>query len=369
NRHTNFDRQVYYSGTTQGSITDQWLEEYQNSDELLPYSAGLASGADIFVEDNTGQVTTDYELDGRLPQKKQENISSTGGHGEMVVGFAANYDHKIYFGLTLGIPIVSYELNRQYQENQEMVDNSIFFDQLNYNERLEQSGAGINAKLGMIYRVNQMLRLSAYYHTPSVISLLDEFNNSLDYSYYDQNRNIVTATNSYPPNGETLNFEYQIVTPGQVGGGASVIIGKGGFVSGEVSYTNYSSARFDFDSDLSTSDDLEYERELNQRIDDTYGGAWTFRLGGELALDILRFRLGTILTQRPFANDNKLDPTYTGGLGLRFNKFFVDFAYRRATRKASYSPYTIADQNTFPVQKVSTEDINSDYFLTFGFRF
>lgn len=370
NRNTNFNGQSFYQGNTEGSITDSWLEEYDNSDELLPYSAGLAADADVFIEDGQGNVSTDYRLDGAGPLLKRESITSTGGSGEMTVGFAANYDHKLYFGLTIGVPIINYEQKRTYEEAQEEMSPDIYFRDLQYEERLEQSGSGVNAKFGMIYRLNQAIRFSAYYHTPTVLSILDEFDNRLEYSYFDVDRNPQTASSQYPPPGEgRLNFEYQVITPGQVGGGASVLMGNNGFISAEVSYLNYASTRFDFDSDLSTIEDLEYERELNQAIDVEYGGAWNFRLGGELAIDALRFRAGAILNQRPYANDSGFDPTFTAGFGVRLNKFFIDLAYRRYERSSSHIPYLTNDQELYPIQEASQDIVDSDIFLTVGFKF
>lgn len=369
NRFTNYDQQTFYKGTSDGSITDMWLEEFQDFGTSLPYSAGLADNAGVFVEDQNGQVFTDYVLDGRGTLERQENLTSTGGAGEMAVGFGANYNHKFYFGATIGIPIINYESRRIYQEFQNEVSEDIYFNELEYSEQLSQSGAGINAKLGIAVRFNQAIRWSAYFHSPSVISILDEFSNSLEYSYYDNDRNIQRLSASYPEDAVTLNFDYEVITPSQVGTGLGIIIGKYGFISAEAAYRNYAHTRFNFDADLSTSEDLEYERELNQAIDDLYDDAWTFRFGGELALDVFRIRAGAILNQSPFADSDAFDPIYTGGVGLRFNRFFMDLAYRRTVRNASYLPYSVSDLSLYPEQEVNLKSVDSDFFLTLGFRF
>lgn len=372
NRHTNYDRSLFYSGSTEGSITDLWLLEYRGSDDLSPYGAGLAANSDVFIDVGNGDVSTDYQLDGKGALAKQEIINSAGGHGEMTVGFAANYNHRLFFGLTLGVPISRYESSRIYEEEQERQDDNTYFRSLTYRENLEQSGSGVNAKLGLIYRVNQAFRVSGYFHTPTVLSILDEFDNELEYSYFDADRNIVTAGDTYPPTGEgTLNFEYQVITPARVGGGASFIIGKNGFISAEVGYTDYSNTRFHFDRDLSSSADLNYERELNNSIDERYSGALNVNVGGELALDIFRVRLGTALVQSPFANDNSFSPTYTAGVGLRINKFFIDLAYRRSQIESTHVPYFINEslRDDYPIQTVKTKTTDHDVFLTLGFKF
>ena len=372
NRHTSFDRQMYYRGSTEGSITDRWVEraEGKGLNDLLDYESGLAFDVGAIFDGNEDlSYDSDYDLDGRGDLPKRETLQSRGGSGEIVMGLGANLNHKLYMGLSVGIPLVRYRESRTYEEDQPRVDENTFFSSLSYKENLEQSGAGVNAKMGIIYRISQAVRWSFHYHTPTVLTILDEFDNGLAYEYYDVDRVLQSSEITYPPDGNTLNFEYDVITPYELGTGVSVIIGNQGFVSAEVAYKDYSAARFDFNSDLSSSEDLEYERELNQAIDETFGGAWKIRLGGEWAKDVFRLRAGTIINQRPYTNDDGFDMTYSLGAGLRFNKFFMDLGYRLATSSSTYLPYQTSNQDLHPQQEVSVDDRLSDVFLTFGIKF
>jgi long-subunit fatty acid transport protein len=372
NRQIGFDRSMYYEGETDGSITDRWMERAQGHelDELLDYESGLAYDAGAIFEDvGDNNYISDYEASGRGKLIKNETITSSGGMGEIVMGFGANLNHKLYLGASLGVPIVNYSTSRYYEEVKEAPNDVLDFRNLKYNENLTQSGAGINAKLGIIYRFNQMVRWSAFFHSPSIIEVLDEFDNSLEYTYNDFDGNRQTGYAVYPPDNNTLNFEYEIITPYQIGTGLAIIAGKNGFVSGELSYTDYSTSRFDFDPDLSSSEDLQYERELNADIDSTYGGAVTARIGGELALDMLRLRAGAIFKQRPYANDDEFDTAFSAGIGLRMERFFLDLGLRKYKESSTYVPYLTSDRDLHPVQEVATTEYITDIFLTLGFRF
>ena len=75
-------------------------------------------------------------------------------------------------GATVGVPFINYEEQKIYEEEElEGADAVPFFNSLNFQEDISTSGVGINLKLGMIYRINQMFRLGAAVHTPTAFSL------------------------------------------------------------------------------------------------------------------------------------------------------------------------------------------------------
>ena len=57
---------------------------------------------------------------------------------------------------------------------------------------------------------------------------------------------------------------------------------------------------------------------------------------------------------------------YTGGIGLKEKKFFVDAAYVHSAYNTVYSPYRLED-NSQPV--VVTEVTNGNFLITAGFNF
>lgn len=330
NRNTSFDRRAFYQGETRGSITDRWLERAQGFllNDLLDYESGLAFDADALIELSDGDYTTDYQDgDNRQAIRKRETVQSEGDLGEITFAFGANYKDKLYLGGSFGIPLLNFNMTRLYEE-ENPDDNSSDFRNLTYTERLNTDGGGINAKLGLTYLFSQSLRWSLHYQSGSRLTVVDEFNNGLEYSYFSEGET-KTAAVDFPNDGGSLNFEYSMITPYQLSTGLGIVIGKKGFISAAVDFSDYTHARFEFDPSLSSAGDLAYERELNQSIDSLFTSAFTFRLGGELALEGLRLRAGGVVKQRPFSNDQGLDYGWSTGLGLRINRVFLDFAYRR----------------------------------------
>lgn len=362
NRMANFHQQVFFEGISAGSITDRWLELANGltPDELDNFEAGLAFDGEAIYNPDPNDNTTyigDFEK-GEMVEKSQL-IRRKGSINEMVFSFAGNYDEKIMIGATLGVPFVSFEETKTYMET-DAADSNPLFNELTFTERLRTTGAGINLKLGLIYRLNQMVRLGFAFHTPTSFALEDAFSTSLDYSYVFNGTPSQGSANS--PDGR---FEYKLRTPWRFIGSAGVLFDKKGFLSAEVEWVDYTSAKFNFNN-TGNIDDIQYEQELNDQIDTKLNTALNIRLGGEFAYKIFRFRGGYTLTTSPL--DDNSDPTgaLSVGAGIREKSIYLDFAYRRKTSKGSYTPYST---DLSPESLVSTETTNGKLMLTVGFKF
>ncbi|MCB0662848.1 MAG: hypothetical protein KDC24_08920 [Saprospiraceae bacterium] len=365
NRIANFNQEFYFNGFSQGSISDRWLENATGyfPDELPnvdPFETDLAYLGSVIYQtaNNSGTDTyfTDYQGTG-VALEKSQTVRTKGGITEFNLAFAGNYSEKLYIGGSLNIPFVRFEEEKRYTETDE-ADEIPAFDQLLYNEYLSTTGAGINLKLGFIYRVTQMIRVGASVHTPTRYGLEDSYRSELEYDFTDPNVSPFGLQES--PDGL---FEYSLVTPWRLNGGAGFIIGKRGFISGEVEWVDYSNMRFDFDN--GTEDDLSYARELNNEIQNTYQSAVNVKVGGELVFDIFRLRAGVGLNGSPYLNDNTNQMVYSGGFGIREKWFFLDLAYQTRSGDENYFPYQVA---AGPGQVVSTNWRRSLFALTIGFK-
>jgi hypothetical protein len=116
------------------------------------------------------------------------------------LSFAHAFEDKFYLGVSLGIPQVKYESTTTHVESDDrdsmrvvLIDDSTFsstyiddipvlrsyydnklgFNSLEYIEYFKTTGSGINLKLGGIVRVNDLIRVGFYYHTPTIYRLLD----------------------------------------------------------------------------------------------------------------------------------------------------------------------------------------------------
>jgi hypothetical protein len=365
NRIANFNQEFFYNGFSQGSISDRWLENATGffPDELPsvdPFESDLAYlGSVIYQTGNTAGTDTyftDYQGTG-VALEKSQTVRTKGGITEFNLAFAGNYNEKLYIGGSLNIPFVSYDEEKRYTET-DGSDEVPAFNSLLFNEYVSTNGAGINLKLGFIYRINQMIRLGGAIHTPTRYGLEDNFRTELEYDFSDPN--VAPFGLQESPDGI---FEYSLITPWRVNGGAGFIIGKRGFISGEVEWVDYSNMRFDFDG--GGEEDLSFARQLNEDIQNNYQGAVNVRLGGEMVFDIFRLRGGVGINGSPYLNDDTNQIVYSGGFGIREKWFFLDLAYQTRSGEENYFPYQLASG---PGQVVSTNWRRSLFSLTIGFK-
>ena len=149
NRMANFHQEIFYEGTSSGSITDRFLELAvgKSLSELGNFEEGLAYDAFAIFDDN-GQYFSDFLLGEDV--EKSQRIERVGSVNELVFSLAGNYNEKLMLGATVGIPFIRFEETKTYREIDED-DSTPVFDELAYTENLNTTGAGINLKIGAIY--------------------------------------------------------------------------------------------------------------------------------------------------------------------------------------------------------------------------
>ena len=108
------------------------------------------------------------------------------------------------------------------------------------------------------------------------------------------------------------------------------------------------------------------ENAVNRTIRDELGDVLNVRVGGEIAYDIFRFRAGLNRLPSPYLNDDSSRFILSGGMGLRMNKFYLDFAYRHTKQEERYYPY-LTDEA--PIQEVLSEFSTGSLLMTMGFKF
>ena len=360
NKIANFNNRSAFRGTSIGSITDRYLQLAGGLliDELDDFEAGPAW--EVIAIDNLnytgddpiddGQYTSDYQLAEAPDLFKESSEEISGAINELNFSMAGNLEDKIYLGWGVGIPIVKYERVRDYTENDQ--DGTIpFFNQLDYQERLDISGAGVNFKFGMIYRANQSMRMGLAIHTPTWYSLEETFTTSI---IYDSDE---LRTSQSPEN----TFSYSFSSPWRFIGSFGYLVNKSGFLTAEVEYNNYAGSSFGLEEGFDFDQNL-----LNRDIDDLYDGSLTVRAGGEFAVKKLRLRAGIQAAQNPYRSSDDFQLAYSAGLGLRAGRFLVDLAYKRSMQEINTEPYAV-DQ--FAVATLTKDITVNRLLLTLGVRF
>ncbi len=371
NRLADFNRTIYYSGASPGSLVTLFKNDaqagiYDDFGNNLAYDASAIF--DTTVKGNR-IVYSDFDKNPTGLVNKIHTFKQAGSIGELVVSYGANYKEKLSIGATIGIDFLNYERNSAYSENngQKTVD---YFDNLTYNDKISTSGTGINLKIGAIYKITPGLRIGLAVHTPTYFSLTELHNSDLTYNYTVKGVKGNPQNLAYSsPDGTT---DYIVTTPWKGVVSASYVVSKYGFISADLEMVNYASARVNFTTPDSIgqgrkSDIKQYETSVNSDVQATYKNAYNLNVGGELALDILRLRAGVSVKSSPLVNDNTNRANYTLGVGLRGQHTYFDVAYRSESTNFVFQPYTAGEAVRQPNVDVKT---TSAYVMaTLGFKF
>jgi hypothetical protein len=374
NRNNDFGADHTYGGrNAQSSIADFFAEDATASG-LLPNqltSGSLARMAyDNFLIDDAGTGTTvNYQPATKLNNDQFYNEVRFGSTSEFNFSGAMNISNQFYIGASIGLIDVRYGYDSEFRESgisalvpqtNPLPDDPKAGDPYNLSYRRSQTtdGTGINGKLGLIFKPVNAVRLGATFQTPTWMHIQDVYSEVLDTRY----NNKTDFTND-PSNSV---FEYNLRTPYKGSLGASIILGNNGLITADVDYIDYSSIKFS-NADNNYAPTTISNNNLD--VKDFYTDAINYRVGGELRVDQLTLRAGFGLNGTPYKDDaSNLFQTkfYSGGLGYRIDKYYIDVAYQRAETNNTFSPYTL---NNFSEPVADVKLNKNNVFLTLGVRF
>ena len=363
NRIGEYARRIEYSGNALGSMTDSWRENafLNDPDDLNGFEEGLAysSGA-IYDFEGDKVYETDYQLNSDFPLYKQEYSAITGGKSEVYLAYAANFQEILWIGASANVPIVNFTEERLYEEYDDAGDAIPFFNNMAYTRYINTSGYGFNGKFGITIKPSKALNIAVSAHTPNKLILSDNFNTTVTYDFTDDNHDGPILSES--PYG---SFEYALRIPWKWMGGIGVIAGKQGFLGASVTWTDYAGMRYDYSVRGNGNAFETEERNVNKDIQQTYTTAFTVNMGGELALEGFRLRAGIGLDQSPYINDRSMSTAYHGGIGYRWDAFYMDVAYRFHRTEEGFLPYETKDA---PQPVVRTDLVRHRFVFTLGVK-
>lgn len=365
NRQNNYNASIFYEGNANGTIMNGLFQDAQSTinnggtvADLYPFDTKLAYDAAAIFEDANGNLSYDFLGNEQANLSRSQAVNTFGKMNEMVISFAGNYDEKLMVGATVGVPFVNYRLEGEYIE-EDKAGNVDIFDRLVYTEYLRTEGVGVNLKLGLIYKINQAIRVGAAFHTPTALGLTDTYSNTFAYEYTVND--VRYGGDAYSPDFDGIS-DYKLRTPWRASASASAVIKKMGFISADVEVVDYSNNRYNFTDDVPSQANESQERAVNRSIQTAYQQAINIRVGGELALDNFRLRAGLNLLGKPQAGETGFNTAYTAGAGVRNKSFYLDLGWRRYMGSGLVQPYATA-----PI--ATTNNITNDILLTMGFKF
>ncbi len=301
---------------------------------------------------------------------QRERINRIGQIDQVNIAFGGNFEDKLYVGAGLGLTSVDYRQLRVYTEN----FSGSALNQFTLDERLDISGTGVNANLGVIFRPTNFVRFGASITTPTWYNFSEESDAiySSDYNNYDvanfldDNGNRIiqedTVLNSLVSETNIFFSNYNLRTPLRLNAGIAFFLGKNGFITADIERLNYGNA-------FVSSPDFTAESD-NRTIENIYQSTTNFRLGAEYRYKLFRFRAGFASLGDP-TNDSfdDIDRSRTIsslGVGMNVGKYFLDLSYAHTEFGDSFTSYTFADGTGL------TANINNnvnDFKISLGMSF
>ncbi len=380
NRAADFNSNIYYKGTnTNTSYSEKYLEELKNNNVTDPNKAAtdFPDGASLAL--NTYLIDTSKALGfKKLPNPAtgliQENtFNSTGGITDLALGGAVNMRDKLFLGGTISVPILNYKRTTNYKESDATTNTSNNFNYFQVNETLQSKGYGINAKVGLIYKPVEYVRLGLAIHSPTFYEITDKYTTEIitDLEGYG-GAGVKHQSSKDFNNGQPGEYKYNLITPWRVAASASYVFREvenvqrqKAFITADIEYVNYKASSYKV-IDNTDNDTKNYFTQLNKTIDDQYKSAFNFRLGGELKFNTIMFRLGGSYYGNPYKTEKADRFKVAGGLGYRDKGIFIDLTYVYAMNKDVHYPYRLQTKTNDPA---FIKNNGGNIVATIGFKF
>ena len=386
----NFNNVVHFKGLNNySSFSEQFAEEFKklntsidnvlNTNSIAPYTAAPALYTYLIDTVRNGnnliiKAAPEYILDAGQALQQEMIKTTKGGLYELGFTYAGNDGKKLLWGVALGIPIVNFESNTLFTENDTSNNNSNRFKSFSYNDNFTTKGAGLNAKLGLIYRPKEYIRLGLAVHTPSYMSLTDSRQSSLKTELENPVKTFNASSDLFTEGKRGVARYIQSSPLRVIASGSYVfrevenVTKQRGFISADIEYVNHKGSRFNSNAEQPTVDDQKYFKGLNNVVKDIYKGNVNLKLGGEIKFNTVMGRLGFGYYGSPYKDAptkaNKM--TVSTGLGYRNKGFFVDLTYMYLINKDFNIPYRLQNlQNVYAGIKQSSSNI----IATFGVKF
>lgn len=393
NRLNDFNRNFRYTGTnSENSLIDYFINDADGLDPETMFWPSNGDPGDNFFS-LTGLAYNNYLIsDNQLPSgyyeyrsvlsplpaedgfpaeirtiDQQEISESRGAQTQWSISYGANFNDRIFLGAGIGIASIRYKIRQYFKES-----NFRFSEDADYNpldnfqtdEEYNIRGSGVNLTLGAIVRPVDFFQVGISYATPTYYNIVDNYNARIDshWNTYDNgNPNFPEQRDVYELFGQPLTSEYNLSTPSRLNAGAT-FISKIGFITFDVERANYAGTRYE------SNIDADFDPE-NESIKAEYDLVYNFRTGAEYRFENYRVRAGFNYMPDPFVyNDvDQSIKTFSGGLGYRSSKYFVDLAAVFSNTNRSRSPYPVNGPIVYSTTPVAYQKYTSaSYMLTFG---
>ena len=345
NQAASFANDVYYKGTNNNSsYSEKYLEELANNNVTDPNHAANDYPFGSSLALNTYLIDTVNNSQGRFTGYKtlapiatgltqEKTIHTKGGITDLALGGALNFRDKLFFGATITVPILNYQRNSLFKESDATANVTNRFNYFTVDETLKTTGVGLNAKLGLIYKPVEYVRLGLALHSPTYYQVTDKYSTTINTDLEGfGGAGIKTQSSDQFTGNVPAESKYNLVTPWRVIASGSYVFREvenvkrqRAFITADVEYVDYSASKFTAAD--GAADTKNYFANIKSVINQQYKGAFNVRLGGELKFNTIMVRLGGAYYGNPYRGEKADKIRIGGGLGYRDKGIFIDLGY------------------------------------------
>lgn len=337
-----FARQLNYH-----SIPSSALESSANPFENLAIGFeqwGAVLGYNTGLVGVNGEGEYGYTL-GITPTDSYFGSVTKGGVYEYDFSLGANLGNYLYLGATLGATDLNYTENTSYEER---YSQSEYVGDMWLDQTTRVTGSGVTAKLGLIARPTEALRIGVAFHLPTYYTTEKYYEGAM--GVWDKTTEREHRADTGLPLISTSKFH---TAPRLLAGISGIFSSRAiAALDWEVAWYNKMHARNDADASLTQSSNL-------------YKPAHTFRAGLEYILnDNVSLRAGGSLTLDFMRKDDFVanNPTIrngfsiTGGTGFKLGRNgYIDVAYvYNRSKMVDYDFYFFNSEGDIPTSQYDT---------------
>jgi hypothetical protein len=283
----------------------------------------------------------------------EQNVAATetGRNNQWSIAGAINIDDFVYLGGSLNIYDLTsgwnYRLTEQDVVNAYRGDFAGAFDSMAvarivYEEVLTTTASGVNFNLGAVVHPVDFLRVGVSFQTPGIVYANESYATA-----YELTNDMGATARTVSEDGR---FDYRIVLPYRVNFGVSGLIEKTAMINVDAELVDYRSANIRGGLGQSGA----FATAANRSIAERFALGYNLRAGAEVRYQEFYFRLGAGYFRGVMRNEDFYAPeknyalTFSGGLGYRRERFYIDLAYVHQTRHDAFGIYQVKTLPTVP---------------------
>ena len=394
NQLANFNQRTHQQiADSPTSLTDVYAARSKGISPEHLNLLGTALFYDAFLTYRTddGSYHSILETDGVTAESVNQNKSTRekGFLGELAFSFGTNYRDKLYLGAQIGMQVLNYKMNSYYCEIAE-ADAPSLLDYYDFNEYRKLEGAGINGKLGVIYRPIPEFRFAAAFHTPTWFgvestlenSVYSQFTTETDASIGREYPAYEYISSGYDGYNDPDILRFRMRTPWRAVLSFGTVLAKRLILSADYEYVNYTTTKYnkprkyayeEYEKDgiagevEALSKSMDYTP-INREIKERYRPTHNFRAGAELRLTgFLSLRGGYAYQDSHYKHAGKQGKiqAVSGGFGFNYDIFFCDAAFTQKLMKDRSQFY---NENGITASPVDNKLRNNEFKLTIGVK-